>query len=254
MRNCGQSTNQDQQGNVTNVTTEKDGDQWQEISQSQNLQKQSLNWPLKVGWAGSVPGHGEQEGLGERAQLIRITVRSSVYLEHVRGKVVTEEAGKANRNPKPCNTCQRIWIISWGHWEIIKRFETRVIASDFQGLCLSVFLCLFGYSVQQAFERRKETRCDTPWEKCLGSSLVTEGIRERKGAFFVKLQSDDVILTLETLQTFPIILGIKFPKLLTWLIKGPFMFWMPLSALLCTDPLCSLYRLKYVKEFTHLLL
>lgn len=32
--NCGWSTDQDQQGNVINVTTEKDGDQWQEISQS----------------------------------------------------------------------------------------------------------------------------------------------------------------------------------------------------------------------------
>ena len=50
-----------------------------------------------MGWAGSVPGHGEQEGLGERARFVRITERSSVYLEHVRGKVVREEAGKANR-------------------------------------------------------------------------------------------------------------------------------------------------------------
>ena len=83
---------------------------------------------------------------------------------------------------------------------------------------------------------------------------MTDGIRERKGAFFVKLQSDDVTLTLETLQTFPIVLRIKFQKLLTWLIKGPFVFWMPLSALLRTDPLCSLYHLKYLKEFTHLLL
>ena len=73
-----------------------------------------------MGWAGSVPGHGEQEGLGERARFVRITERSSVYLEHVRGKVVREEAGKANRNPKPWNTCQRIWIISWGIGKSLK--------------------------------------------------------------------------------------------------------------------------------------
>lgn len=51
-----------------------------------------------MGWAGSVPGHGEQEGLGERAWFVRITERSSVYQEHVRRKVVRGEAGKANRN------------------------------------------------------------------------------------------------------------------------------------------------------------
>ena len=139
---------------------------------------------------------------------------------------------QGQQEPKPWNTCQRIWIISWGHWEIIKRFESRVIASDFQGLCLSVFLCLFGYRVQQAFERRKEeTRCEHSLGEMLGiqSCVLTDGTRGRKGAFFVKLQSD-VTLALETLQTFPIVLRIKFQKLLMWLIKGPFMLWMPLPA------------------------
>ena len=58
-----------------------------------------------MGWAGSVPGHGEQEGLGERARFVRITERSSVYLEHVRGKVVREEAGKRVIRDHSINSC-----------------------------------------------------------------------------------------------------------------------------------------------------
>lgn len=50
-----------------------------------------MNWPLKVGWAGSVLGMESRKIWVRRARFIRITERSSVYLEHVREKVVREE-------------------------------------------------------------------------------------------------------------------------------------------------------------------
>lgn len=51
-------------------------------------------------------------------------------------------------------------------------------------------------------------------------SVVANGIREIwKGAILVKIKSDHVVAMLETLQTFPIVLRIKFQKFLTWL-KG----------------------------------
>lgn len=59
-------------------------------------------------------------------------------------------------------------------------------------------------------------------------SVVANGIREIwKGAILVKIKSDHVVAMLETLQTFPIVLRIKFQKFLTWL-KGSLHILAPL--------------------------